>query len=74
MVVLPRVVKERNRGRLRMSRYSSAGEERKRNNRCLKCGKLGHYQKSCRSQSGSNKEIHQASPKVDNVYKLVLKL
>ncbi|KAL5564836.1 hypothetical protein UlMin_028000 [Ulmus minor] len=46
-VFLPRIVKERKRGRPRMSRYPSAGEARKHKNRCLKCGQLEHYQKSC---------------------------
>ena len=46
-VVLPHVVKKRKRGRPRMSRYPSTGEARKHKNQCLKCGELGHYQKSC---------------------------
>ena len=46
-VVLPHVIKERKRGRPRMSRYPSTGEARKHKNQCLKCGELGHYQKSC---------------------------
>lgn len=61
-VLSPHVVKERNRGRARMSRYPSAVEVRKCKTRYLKCGELEHYQKSCRSQFGSNKEIPPNEP------------
>ena len=49
MVALLREVKDRNRGRLRMSRYSYVGESRKRKNRYKKCGEFGHYQKNYQS-------------------------
>ncbi|KAL5550951.1 hypothetical protein UlMin_001127 [Ulmus minor] len=52
-VVLPREVKDKKRGRLKNSRYPSAGEFRNHKNRCGKCGQLGHYKKKCRSEAGS---------------------
>ncbi|KAL5569282.1 hypothetical protein UlMin_025857 [Ulmus minor] len=52
-VVFPREVKDRKRGRPKNSRYPSAGEFRKRKNRCGKCGQLGHYKKKCCSEAGS---------------------
>ncbi|KAL5562523.1 hypothetical protein UlMin_032270 [Ulmus minor] len=52
-VVLPREVKDRKRGRPKNSRYPSAGEFKKRKNRCGKYGQLGHYKKKCRSEAGS---------------------
>ncbi|KAL5564300.1 hypothetical protein UlMin_027464 [Ulmus minor] len=53
MVVLPREVKERKRGRPKTSRFPSVGEFRKRKNRCGKCGAYEHYKKKCNSQTGS---------------------
>ncbi|KAL5550805.1 hypothetical protein UlMin_000981 [Ulmus minor] len=53
MIVLPREVKDKKRGRPKISRFPSVREFIKRKNHCGKCGACGHYKKKCNSQTGS---------------------
>ena len=63
--VLPRVVKNKKRGRPKTSRYPSAGESKKRKNRCKWCGELGQNQKTCCSETRSKNTIHPMKPPVN---------